>query len=171
MKIVCVAGGSYKSFYLNYFNKINKCDLLIFNFGIIYNYDIKEELLGNAVVTKELMSLSKALHCIVAAGVFQTNKNLKTKSIIVCDGDKIHLAQSKIGIPLHIGNKSFLIGDETANFYKHNKIVLCSKRLYPDETHCSKSKIYLFIDHFGVSFIENKKQSRKFNKISKIILK
>ena len=58
MKIVCVAGGSYKSFYLNYVTKLKKCDLLIFNFGILYDYDIHDELMGKGVVTKELMNLS-----------------------------------------------------------------------------------------------------------------
>ena len=53
MKIVCVVGGSYKSFYINHFRNIQSCDLLVFNFGILYDYDMKEELLGSAVVTYE----------------------------------------------------------------------------------------------------------------------
>ena len=50
MKIVCVSGGTYKSFYLNYCIKLRQCDLLLFNFGIIYDYVVSEELLKNAIV-------------------------------------------------------------------------------------------------------------------------
>ena len=43
MKIVCVSGGSYKSFYLNYYVNLKSCDLLIFNYGIIYDIDFSNK--------------------------------------------------------------------------------------------------------------------------------
>ncbi len=171
MKIFCVVGGSYKSFYVNHFFKISKCDLLIFNYGIIYDYDSCEEVMGNAIVTKELMALSQKLHCVVLAGIFKILNGAKVKSIILCDGDKIHLAEAKHGVHLHIKNYDFVVGDESINYSKYNKILLCSKRTYPIVAHCSSQKIYLFIDPFGVDFIENKKLTRKFSKLTKIILK
>ena len=59
VKIVVVTGGNYKSFYLNCFVKLRACDLLIFNYGIIYDYVVETEILHNAVVTNEYMSFQK----------------------------------------------------------------------------------------------------------------
>lgn len=171
MRIVCVAGGSYKSFYLNCFVKLKRCDLLIFNYGIIYNYNTSEELLGQALVTKELMSISKALKCVIVAGVMVEGCNKTTKSIIVCDGDKIHIENTCIGARIHVKNKSFIIGDEFTDYKKQNKIILCSKRIEPNLSHCSKRKIYVFCDKFGVNIVNKQKMTRKFNKYSKFSLK
>ncbi len=171
MKIICVAGGSYKSFYINSFCKLAKCDLLVFNYGIIYNYDIKEELLGIALVTKELLYLSKKLHCTVVAGVYQVRANQKIKSIIFTDGDKIHLTNVQTGAHIHIKNYSFVVGDENTNYGNQHKIILSNKRIEPVLAHCSNNKIYIFCDKFGVNFVKNRKLTRKFNKIVKIYLK
>ncbi len=171
MKIICVVGGSYKSFYLNYFVKLNKCDLLIFNFGIIYDYDICRELTKNSIVTKELMSLAKRLNTIVVAGVNVIFKDKVKQSIIVCDGEKIHINSAKMGAKLFVKGKYFIVGTEATDYKKLNKIVLAKKRIYPNVNHCSKRKIYLFCDNFGVCVVENGKLKRKFNKFTKIILK
>lgn len=170
MRIVCVAGGSYKSFYLNYFSKLSRCDLLIFNYGIIYDYNTFNELMGDAIVTKELMNLSQALHCIVVAGVYVVGAQ-KVKSIIVCNGDKIQLDNAISGARIHLKNQTFIVGDEFTDYKKANKIILCNKRIEPNLTHCSKRKIYIFCDKFGVNFVQNQKMTRKFNKYSKFILK
>ena len=69
MKIVCACGGSYKSFYLNYFINLKSCDLLIFNFGIIYDYNLENETRGDRIVNKELSMLSKKLNATIVAGV------------------------------------------------------------------------------------------------------
>ena len=171
MKIVCVAGGSYKSFYLNYFVKLYKCDLLVFNFGIIYDYDICDELTRQSIVTRELMMLSKKLRCIVVAGVNVVFKEKVDKSIIVCDGEKIHISKAKTGAKICIRKTCFIIGDENTEYKSNNKIILSSKRIYPNIEHCSKRKIYIFCDKFGVCLIEKGKLKRKFHKFSKIILK
>ena len=170
MRIVCVAGGSYKSFYLNYFSKLSRCDLLIFNYGIIYDYNTFNELLGDAVVTKELMNLSQTLHCVVAAGVYVVGAE-RVKSIIVCNGDKIQLDKAALGARIHIKNQTFIVGDESTDYKKANKIILCNKRIEPNVLHCSLRKIYIFCDKFGVNFVQKQKLTRKFNKYSKIILK
>ena len=170
MRIVCVAGGSYKSFYLNYFSKLSRCDLLIFNFGIIYDYNTFNELMGDAIVTKELMNLSQSMHGVVVAGVNVVGAE-KVKSIIVCDGDKIQLDKAISGARVHIKNHTFIVGDEHTDYKKANKIILCNKRIEPNLTHCSKRKIYIFCDKFGVNFVQNQKIIRKFNKYSKFILK
>lgn len=100
MKIVCVSGGSYKSFYLNHFASLKRCDLLVFNFGIIYDYVVKDELLDYGVVTKELMHLSNALGAVVVAGVNVVRNGGKTRALIVCDGDKVYLSNLKTGVKI-----------------------------------------------------------------------
>jgi len=170
MKIICVLGGSYKSFYLNHLKSINRCDLLVFNFGLIYNYNVKSELFGDAVVTKELMNLSKALNAIVVAGVYVEGEKIK-KSVIMCDGEKIHIADACVGITLETDKTDFVVGDEKMTTKGVNKIVLSNKRIYPDVKHCADKRVYIFCDKFGVNVVKNKNLTRNFNKYFKMILK
>lgn len=171
MKVIFVAGGSYKSFYLNYFVKLKHCDVLIFNFNILYDYVLKDELLGNALVSKELKTISKKLKCKVVAGINAVYLNNVCKSILVCDGDRITVSSVKFGAKIFINKKAYIVGDEKTNYFYSNKIILSKNRIYPKIENCSKNKIYLFCDSYGVSLIENKNFSRKINKYSKIVLK
>lgn len=170
MKIICVLGGNYKSFYLNYLKKIKKCDLLVFNYGLIYNYNVKEELLGQATVTKELMSLAKRLNCVVVAGVFVEAEEL-SKSVILCDGEKVNITPAKDGLKLFLNKKEFIVGDENLKIKGFDKIILSSKKVYPNGHNISALRTYIFCDKFGVTIVKNKKIIRKFNKYSQIILK
>ena len=111
MKMVFVCGGSYKSFYLNFLKKMSKCDLLVFNFGIIYNYNIKEELLGEGIVSKELFMLSKTLGTVVVAGVYVEGRVLR-KSLIICDGEKLNIVPAFEGVKCFIGKTEVVVGDE-----------------------------------------------------------
>lgn len=171
MKIICVAGGSYKSFYLNYVINLRKCDLLILNFGILYDYDMHDELMGSGVVTKELINLSNKLDTQIVAGIFVKYKNKIEKSIILCNRDKIELNQISLGAKVIVKNKTFVVGDENTKFNSKNKIILSSKRLYPNLEHCALNKFYVFLDKFGVTFVEKQKMIRKFSKYSKFVLK
>ncbi len=171
MNIICVSGGSYKSFYLNYFLKLKSCDLIIFNFGIIYDYDICDELMGNAVVTKELKMLSKILKAQIVAGVYINNYDKRYKGIIVCNNDKIQVIRASIGVKIFCKKYDFIVGDENVRADKINKIVLSNRRIYPNLKHCSNKKIMIFFDKYGVGIVQNQKLTRKFYKYSKIILK
>lgn len=136
----------------------------------MYDYVVKEELLGYAVVTRELLMLSKELGCQIVAGVNVVSKFGTKKSIILCDKDKIHIFSVSVGAQVVVGNKLFCIGDESTKLKFGNKIVMSNKRIYPNLNNCSDKKSYLFLDKFGVSFVENKNETRKFNKYSKFIL-
>lgn len=171
MKIVCVAGGSYKSFYINHLIKLNRIDLLVFNFDIIYDYVVTDELIGDAVVTKELMSLSKKLNATIVAGVFIVTKRSRKKAIITCDGDKIEICNLVYGSKVMIKNHTFVIGDERTNYKNYDKIILTRSQIKPNLNNCSKHKILIFLDRFGLNLVQNGKMIRNFNKYSKIILK
>ncbi len=171
MKIIVVSGGSYKSCYINYLTNVNNVDLLIFNYGLIYDYDLEQEIMGNGVVTKELMALANHWKTIVVAGVYVNTVNSRSKVIIVCDGDKIHIHDIDNGAKLNIKNHTFVVGDERTDYQKYDKIILSKKRINPNIYNCSKRKILIFIDEFGLNLVENGKLKRNFNKYSKIILK
>lgn len=164
MKLVCVSGGSYKSFYINYFLKLKRCDVLVLNFGIMYNYNIKDELFGKGVVTKELFLLAKRLNCVVVAGVILESVKNKIKAFVACDGEKISLAKQKDGLIVNIKDTTFLLCGNNTQSRQKNKIVLTEKRVYPCLNHCSNNKLYVFCDKFGTTTVYRCKQVRKYNK-------
>ena len=170
MKIVCVCGGSYKSFYLNYFINLKSCDLLIFNFGIIYDYNLENETYGEKIVSKELITLSKKLKATIVAGVNIIDRE-NHKGIVVCNFDKIKLFDACKGAKVLCKNKLFMIGSSNMQVRENNKIILSNKRIYPNLKHCGRNKILIFCDKFGVGVVQNQKLTRKFYKYSKIILK
>lgn len=171
MKIIFVSGGSYKSFYLNYYLKLKRCDLLVFNFGVIYDYDLNIENSNFAIVKPELLSIANRLNSIVVAGVNVIDNGQIMKSILVCDGKTITLKPADIGTYVTIKNRHFVIGNEKCKARGNNKIILSKKRIYPIASHCSVRKVYVFCDEFGLCLVQNGKIRRKFNKYSKIILK
>ncbi len=170
MKIVCACGGSYKSFYLNYFINLKSCDLLIFNFGIIYDYNLENETRGDRIVNKELSMLSKKLNATIVAGVNIIDKEIY-QGIIVCNRDKITLARADKGVKVFCKNRLFAIGNSNMKAQQTNKIILTNKRIYPNLKHCRRNKTFIFCDKFGVVVVQNQKLTRKFYKYSKIILK
>lgn len=178
MKIVCVSGGSYKSFYLNHFAKIKNCNLLVFNFGIIYDYILKDELFDYGIVTREINLLAKKLNAIVVAGVNVVKSNQKSKSLIVGDGKNIYLSTIDLGVKVCLNNNlknkqsnsstktNFVIGGVKTNYADCNKIVLTETPFNINVTHCSRKKIYIFCSQHGVNIVKNKKLSRNFYKVS-----
>lgn len=171
MKIIFVSGGSYKSFYLNYYLKLKKCDLLIFNYGIIYDYVLEDELASDGFITKELVGLSKSLKCTVVAGIYVKKGANFEKSIIKCNHDKVSISSSSEGVIIPYKNSYIKIGDVSCNFRNFHKIVFSDNRIIPNLNHCNSYKFYAFVYKYGVEIIIDKKYQRKFNKYSKIILK
>ncbi len=168
MKIVCVSGGSYKSFYLNFFLKMRVCDLLIFNFGIFYDcvndYSIN-------LVKNELVMLSNKLHTTIVAGINIYINDVIEKRFIVCRANDIKIHSCIKSVNLRIKSHHFAIGIPCSIFSNANKIILNDKKINPIISHCNPHKLYIFCDRFGLNIVENRKLKRKFYKYSKIILK
>lgn len=169
MKIIYVAGGSYKSFYLNYFLKLKSCDLLIFNFGIFYN--LKNNLKVDPAVEKELHMLANKLKCKIIAGVYAYNERKKKKMFLLCNDKGIYVMPANKILNINLDKERFYVSLPELLSCNANKIVLSEKRLYPNVKSCSKKKAYIFCDNFGVTVVKNKNLRRKFHKYSKIILK
>ena len=171
MKIVCVSGGSYKSFYLNHFLKIKRCDLLIFNFGIIYDYVLKNSNMDFEIVKKELINLSTKLKCVVVAGVNIVGKEKTKKSLIVASGNQICMPNLNLGVKVCLNaqngrNNAFVVGGRSTDFGTCNKIILLDQQIAVDVKHCSYKKIYIFLNKHGVTVVHNKRLKKHFYKVS-----
>ena len=166
MRIVCVAGGSYKSFYLNHFLKINKCDLIVFNFGIFYN--IRRSAVNNSkLIFEEIRHLAKCKNCAVVAGVIVDNN----RYFAICQNNKLKIYSSKQQFKLKLADKEFLITQKRVNSFVKNKIIFTDNNNCVNVKACSLSKNYIFIYSRGVDVVVDKKRKRNFCKCSKFILK
>ncbi|MBR1987921.1 MAG: hypothetical protein IKA36_02655 [Clostridia bacterium] len=167
MKIFCVSGGNYKSFYLNAFLKVKNYDLLVINFGIMYDIqDVSEE---SGVVLNELKMLNAKAKVPIIAGVRVGEK--RVKKLVLCSNGKCEVCPINQGVKIKIKDKEFVVGTQFTNFRNFNKIVLSENRIDINHLCCSYRKIYIFCDDFGITKIEKRKISRKFYKYAKIILK
>lgn len=171
MKIVFVLGGSYKSFYLNYFLKLTSCDLLVFNFDVLYDVNIEAEHNNKGVVFKELQGLAEKLGCEIVAGVNVVAGGKIKPAIMYFSGGEFKTFNPYFGCRFKLKNKSIVVADDGNNLTADVKIVLSKKRIVPSISHCSNKKIYAFCDQFGINLIENKKLTRKFYKYTTIIIK
>ena len=145
--------------------------MLVFNFGIIYDYVQRDELLGKAVVTSEMLALSRMLGAVVVAGIFVVTRRYRRKAILLADGDKINIFDMINGARINIGDNVFVIGDEHTNYQAYHKVILSDRQIRPNLYKCSKHKIMIFCDKFGVNLVYGGKFERIFNKYTKIILK
>lgn len=164
-----VSGGNYKNLYLNYLCKL-QCDLLVINFGVLYDYKV-ENCYSTKLIKEELLMLAQQKKCVVIAGVYIIKKKKKRKAIFESDGEKVTMHNVKPGVELSFENNKLIIGDRNTRFNGCNMILLSYKQITIETLHCSRSKVYIFCDKYGVNCVVNKKLKRKFNKISKIILK
>ena len=171
MKIVFVLGGSYKSFYLNYFLKLTSCDLLVFNFGVLYDVDVEAERAGKGVVFSELKNLSDKLGCEIVAGVSVKSGDATKFKILHYKNGEIKLFNSRFGCKFNKKNKKIVVADDGNNLTADVKIVLSKKRIVPTPTHCSNKKIYAFCDEFGINLIVKKKLTRRFYKYTAVDIK
>ncbi|MFQ6752019.1 MAG: hypothetical protein ACLRFL_00440 [Clostridia bacterium] len=169
MNIICVAGGSFYSFYINYFLKIKHCDILVFNFEIFDTLDLKEEMSGSGII-EDIEQLSQRLNCPVVVGVMVKSNGRLYPAILSYYKEMMGISGVRRGLELKIKNKTFIIGVKNTNFRNCNKIILSKDRMYPKLDNFSK-KINIFCDRLGVYIAYKKKLTRKFNKCSKIILK
>lgn len=163
MVIYYVAGGSYRSFYLNNFLKIKRCDLLIFNYGVFNNI---ENSFQCCQLIKEVKSLSKKLNCaiifIVSVKKFKKIGFFNKKNVYFYHFNKI--------LNVKICHKIFAVGKLFSNFKAKNKIIFCDN-VNVNIKNCSENNTYLFCYDKKIEVVQDKKIKRNFNKCSKIILK
>ena len=169
MKFMFVVGGSYKGFYINELKKINKIDLLIFNQGIFYDFDYEQEYLGDAPVSKELISLNQKLKCPIVVYGRSKFLNDNQKCFIICVNERISIINENKDVYLYIKGKFILIGNR---FYKKSKAfatisIMENVRNYRE---FSVNKNYFICDKRGVTRLQNGMMYRKFRKYCYFIL-
>ena len=108
MKIVFVLGGSYKSFYLNYFLKLSSCDILVFNFGVLYDVDMEAEESGKGLVFGELQGLAEKLGCEIVAGVNVKIGDKIKPAILRFAGGEFKIYNPHFGCKFNVKNKTIV---------------------------------------------------------------
>ena len=135
MRIVCVAGGSYKSFYLNHFLKINKCDLIVFNFGIFYNIRINS-VNNSKLIFEEICHLAECKNCAIVAGVVIDNN----RYFVICKNGELNIYSAKKQAILKLRNKEFLITEKRFDSFVKNKIIFTNNSERVKANACSLRK-------------------------------
>lgn len=172
MKILFVVGGSYKNFYINHLKKYKNLDLLIFQQGLLYDYDYCDEMLGEKIVTNEVLNLVDILHCKVIGKVNTNLLGNKKEEILYADENGVKIIDIRNQLFLKIKNKNIEISlNKTPKIYSdlvikiiHNKNECLYQRF-------SKNKKYLICDKRGVLFVNKNKKIKKFRKICYFTLK
>ena len=160
-----VVGGSYKGFYLNQLKKIGKIDLLIFQQDIFYEFDYEQELLGEAVVSKELIYLNKLLNCPIVVYGESNLLGQKSKCLITCVNGKISIVDNGVDVSIFIKQKNVIISNK---LFKYNNnfvtISLVDKKPFYLEKYKNAGNNYFICDKTGVTKIKNAQIYRKFKK-------
>lgn len=106
-----VVGGSYKGFYLNQIHKVGNVDLIVFQQGIIYDFDYAEEYLGDGVVSKELVALNTKFNCPIVVLGYKIFFGKREKCFIVCVNKRVSVIPVYKDVNLYIKNKLILISN------------------------------------------------------------
>ena len=165
MKIGFVVGGSYKGFYINHLNECKDLDILVFQEGLLYEYDYYNENFGAKTVTKEILNLSKKLHCKIFAKI-KTNLlgNLKNE-ILYCDGEKVTIICPERYIKILINKKSVIFTLKNVLFDCADIfITLIKNRLEIKNNKKYRHKNTFLCDKRGVDYVKNGRMIRKFRK-------
>ena len=164
MEIIYVAGGSYKSFYINYFLKLKKCDLIVFNYSVFYNINNKQDF---NLVKNEIMQLSSIKNCKIIAVL-----KIKDKKVFCfCNKTNFTIFNYNKGFIYKQAKEVFSVGVEYSRINAKNKIIFCDNRYVINLNACSKNKFYMFCYNKKLLCVRNKKIKIIFYKYSKIILK
>lgn len=165
MKLLFVVGGSYKAFYLNQLKNINNVDIVIFQQGIFYDFDYEEELLGEALVSKELLHLNGMLGCpIIVFGQSNLMGN-KSKCLIACVNNKISIISKNDELCLFVKRRSVVMSSKLfARGRGFVTISLLDKKAVNLDEYKNMGNNYFICDKTGVTKIKNGQIYRKFRK-------
>jgi len=163
MNIVFVVGGSYKAFYLNNINKLKNVDLLVFQEGLLYDFDCFNETYGMKIVSNELQYLCQKLECKIVALVNSNLFGLSKKELLYADDKDVFLVGDNLKLVLK--EKVVEIGFKNVFSNSNVNIKLNSGCNDPVIKKCNYKKIYFYCNKKGVSCVKMGKLKRKFRKI------
>lgn len=164
MKILFVVGGSYKAFYLNNINKYKRLDLIVFQEGLLYEFDYYDEMFGAKTITSEMMSLCKKFGCKIIAKIRTNLLNKKYEEFLYCDKNGVKIIKSSRYFKIFIKNKQILISNyflpiksDYFLYFAGNK----NEFVLPK----SQKSVVFVCDKTGVDLHYDKFMMRKFRKI------
>lgn len=170
MKLVFVVGGSYKSFYLNYIERIKGVDLLIFNQGIFYDFDYNKER-SCPIVSMELLDLNRKVDCPIVVYGSMVKDGVKGKCFFVCNKQKLQIFNADRDIYLRVKNKYILIGNKLYMSSRTFATISIMNEIYDIKSQIKNRNNYLICADKQVMLIYGNKIYRKFQKCCYFILK
>lgn len=165
MKLAFVIGGNYKAFYINHIEKCKGVDILVFQEGLLYEYDYYNENFGYKTITKEMMCLAQKLNCVILAKIKSNLFNKLNDEILFCDGEKVLTFNSERYIKLFLKGKCVIFSLENVFFECADIFIRLTKNrveIKKIRQKCHK-QTFLCYKH-GVEYIKKGKIKRKFRK-------
>lgn len=164
MKILFVVGGSYKAFYLNNIHKFKQLDLIVFQDGLLYEYDYYDETFGARTITNEMIGLCQKFNCKIVAKIQTKLFDKKYDEFLYCDKNGVKIIKNDRYFKICIKNKFFLISNYFVSA-KSDYYVRFVK--YRNELRLPQARrsVVFVCDKMGVDLHYNKFITRKFRKI------
>ena len=165
MKLAFVVGGSYKAFYINNLKKCKGVDLLVFQEGLLYEYDYYNEHFGSKIITKELLSLARRLNCVILAKIKSNFANQKCEEILYCDSEKLLTFSADRYIKMFIKGKRVIFSLKNVFFECADIFIRIIKNRAEMKKIRQKCHKQTFLcDKYGVEYVKKGKINRKFRK-------
>lgn len=165
MKIAFVVGGNYKAFYINHIEECKGVDILVFQEGLLYEYDYYNEHFGSKVVTKEMLNLANKLNCVILAKIKTNLSNEIHDEILYCDGEKVLTFNSDRYIKIFSKGKRIIFSLKNVFFECADIFIRLTKnRVEMKKIRQKCHKRTFLCDKHGVEYVKNGKIKRKFRK-------
>ena len=165
MKIAFVVGGNYKAFYINHIEECKGIDILVFQEGLLYEYDYFNESFGNKTITKEMIGLAKKLNCVILAKIKTNLFNKSCNEILYCDGIKVLTFSGDRYIKLYLKGKRVIFSLKNVFWGCADIFIQLTKnRLEMKKIRQKCHKQTFLCDKHGVEYVKNGKIKRKFRK-------
>ncbi len=164
MKILFVVGGSYKAFYLNNINKYKRLDLIVFQDGLLYEFDYYNEMFGDKTISNEMMSLCKKFRCKIIAKIRTNLFGKKYEEFLYCDKNGIKIIKTSRYFKIFVKNKQILISNYFLPIKSDYFVYFAGNKNECKPSKTQKSVIFV-CDKTGVDLHYDKFMMRKFRKI------
>lgn len=141
-------------------------DLIVFQQGIIYDFDCAEEYVGNGVVSKELVALNTKFNCPIVVFGYEIFFGKRERCFIVCVNKKISIVPIYKDVNLYVKNKLIAISNKINEIKFANKyfafILMRDKNVKINPNKLAKN---LFVcDNSGVTRWQGENFYKKFRK-------
>lgn len=165
MKIGFVVGGSYKAFYINHLKSCYGLDILVFQEGLLYEYDYYNENFGSKIVTREMLNLSNKLNCKIIAKIKTNLFGNLADEILYCDGEKVCVICGDRYLKMIVNKKSVIFSLKNVFFDSADIFIMTTKKRLEIKNNKKIKHSQIFLcDKKGVEYVKGGRIIRKFRK-------